>query len=224
MKGCHMAWRLARSLENLRREINQIAPHRSKVSDGTIGDGAHQSGPSDHNPNSSGVVCAFDATHDPDSGADMRKIAEHLRTKRHRAIKYVIFNRRIASAASGWRWTGYFGKNPHTQHMHVSVGRGPDGRSTGPYDDPGPWGLGTTRGDDVIGLRKGDSGERVKGLQAVLERAGFKVTVDGDYGPKTAAALLACRKSMGSTADDGNSVTGYAYAQLLTALARKQDD
>ncbi|WP_052305064.1 peptidoglycan-binding domain-containing protein [Stackebrandtia nassauensis] len=76
----------------------------------------------------------------------------------------------------------------------------------------------------MIGLRKGDSGERVKGLQAVLERAGFKVTVDGDYGPKTAAALLACRKSMGSTADDGNSVTGYAYAQLLTALARKQDD
>jgi hypothetical protein len=222
-----MGWRLARSLEVLRSEINALAPGRSKASDGTIGDAAHASGPSDHNPNSSGVVCAFDATHDPAHGADMHRISEHIRNHPPRAAKYVIFNRRIAARDGGWRWEDYFGKNAHTKHMHVSVGVGPDGRSTGSYDDTSPWGIaaaGSSGGDDVIGLKKGDSGERVKGLQAVLGRAGFEVTVDGEYGPATAAAVLACRKSLGSTATDGDAITGYAYAQIMTALARNQAD
>ena len=45
-----MTWRLARSLETLRAQINRIAPNRSKVSDGTIGDAKHASRSSDHNP------------------------------------------------------------------------------------------------------------------------------------------------------------------------------
>ena len=219
-----MAWRLARSLENLRNEINEIAPNRSKASDGTIGDDPHQGRPSDHNPNPKNVVCAFDATHDPGSGADMRRVSEHLRTNRHEALKYIIWSRRIASASSGWRWTAYHGSNPHTRHMHVSVGRGPDGQSTGPYDDSSPWGLASRLGDEMIGLRKGDSGERVKGLQAVLGRAGFHTEVDGEYGSKTAAAVLKCRKSMGSDAKNGNKIDGYGYAQLLSALVKKQGD
>lgn len=76
----------------------------------------------------------------------------------------------------------------------------------------------------MIGLRKGDSGERVKGLQAVLGRAGFHTEVDGEYGSKTAAAVLKCRKSMGSDAKNGNKIDGYGYAQLLSALVKKQGD
>lgn len=80
----------------------------------------------------------------------------------------------------------------------------------------------TEGGDDVIGLKKGDSGERVKDLQASLGYAGHPVTVDGDYGTKTASALLAMRKAMGSTATDGDEVTGYAAAQLRKAVARAE--
>lgn len=221
-----MAWRLARSLERLRSEINAAAPGRSKASDGTIGDQSHASRPSDHNPQAAGVVCAFDATHDPDSGADMRVISEHIRTHPPAAAKYIIFNRRITSRSNGWRWVAYNGSNPHTAHMHVSVGRGADGYSTGPYDDTTPWGIASTGstsgGDPMLGLKKGDSGTRVKALQAVLTRAGFTVAKDGDYGTKTAAALLALRKSEGSSATDGNEVTPDAYAQLFSALAAHQ--
>jgi len=42
-----MSWRLARSLEPLRNEVNAAAPNRSKASDGTIGDTAHSSRASD---------------------------------------------------------------------------------------------------------------------------------------------------------------------------------
>jgi len=81
----------------------------------------------------------------------------------------------------------------------------------------------------VIGLKKGDSGERVKALQALLEYAGFgeylgKYGVDGQYGAATAEALRQARKSVGSEAKSGygDKVTGWAYAQLMVAVARKQ--
>jgi hypothetical protein len=79
------------------------------------------------------------------------------------------------------------------------------------------------RGGTMIGLTIGDSGEPVKGLQSALNRAGFNPgTVDGDYGPNTADALLDCRKSQGSTAKSGATVTGHAHTQLLSALIDKR--
>lgn len=135
-------WRAARSLDVLRDEINAIAPYRSKRSDGTIGDTAHQASASDHNPNDQGVVCARDFTHDPGAGADMHRISRRIVAVAPPALKYVIWNRQIwsrARAAEGWR--RYSGSNPHTKHMHVSVGRGGDGDSTGPYDDTSTWGI-----------------------------------------------------------------------------------
>ena len=65
-------WRVAKSLLLLRNQVNRKAPNRSKVSDGTIGDKAHQSQNSDHNAwvkdGSVGVVTALDITHDPTDG------------------------------------------------------------------------------------------------------------------------------------------------------------
>lgn len=228
-------WRVARSLEVLRAEINAVAPGRSTTSDGSIGDAAHAGSPSDHNPNSDGVVCARDFTHDPDSGADMHRLSRTIVANAPPALKYVIWDRQIWSrsrSAEGWR--RYSGSNPHTQHMHVSVGRGPDGQSSGPYDDTTPWGIATGApagtGDDVIGLRIGDGmgdrthlREQVKGLQALLRYAGFDPgEVDGKYGAGTSGAVLAARRSVGSGIADGDNLTGWAWAQIMLALTRKQ--
>lgn len=88
---------------------------------------------------------------------------------------------------------------------------------------PGAGGAGGGVEDELIGLKKGDKGERVKGLQACLVYAGFdlpKHGVDGDFGQETADALLTARKSVGSTVDKAETVTGYAYAQLMMAMAK----
>lgn len=144
-------WRAARSLDVLLDEINAIAPGRSKVSDGTIGDARHAASDSDHNPNDADVVTARDFTHDPATGADMHRISRRIVAVAPPALKYLIWNRQIwsrARADEGWR--PYRGSNPHTRHMHVSVGRGPDGHSTGPYDDTSTWGLRAGTGIDPI--------------------------------------------------------------------------
>ncbi len=137
-------WRLAGSLVELRDEVNARWPNRSKVSDGTIGDAAHAATWSDHNPTTAGVVCAFDITHDPVNGPDGSVLSELFRSHPHPDVKYVIWNRRIFSAyPSGsvppFTWRAYTGADPHTSHVHVSVGVGPDGRSVEPYDDASSW-------------------------------------------------------------------------------------
>lgn len=134
-----MSWRLANSLVRLRDQIDAEVPGRNKASDGTIGDARHQAQASDHNPNAAGVVCALDITHDPTHGVDTYAIADLLRIHPHPDLKYVISNGRIASIWSNWAWQRYTGPDPHTNHMHVSVGRGADGQSQPPYDDTTDW-------------------------------------------------------------------------------------
>lgn len=119
-------WRLAKSLEQLRAQINQAYPSRSKVSDGTVGDIAHSARASDHNPNAAGVVCAFDCTHDSENGCDAQDLADALVVSRDERIKYLIWNKRMCSSypAHGkpaWTWRPYSGSNPHQKHIHVSV-------------------------------------------------------------------------------------------------------
>src|SRR5262245_40047305 len=137
-----MSWRLAKSLEVLRDQINQIAPARSKSSDGSIGDASHASRDSDHSPwvrdGSTGVVTAIDITNDPVHGVDSEALAEKLRASRDPRIKYIISNRKICSSTqSPWAWRKYTGANPHNHHVHISV------KSSKPlYDDTDPWQLG----------------------------------------------------------------------------------
>lgn len=135
-----MAWRVAKSLLKLRDQVNAAAPNRSKLSDGTIGDAAHASRSSDHNPwvkdGSTGVVTAIDLTHDPAHGADMHVVSEALRRSGDPRRKYLIWNRRIASSIAGWAWRPYSGSNPHTKHMHLSVQP-----TKSLYDNTGAWSI-----------------------------------------------------------------------------------
>lgn len=138
-----MGWRIAGSLARLRDQINAAYPTRNKASDGVVGDAAHASSASDHNPNSAGVVCAMDITHSPQTGFDAHALADRLRVNRHPNLKYIISNRRICGAWTGWAWWAYNGSNPHSSHVHFSVGRGNDGQSQPPYDDATDWAIGS---------------------------------------------------------------------------------
>lgn len=148
--------RLANSLVRLRDQVNAAYPNRSKASDGWIGDAAHASTPSDHNPNSQGVVNALDLTHSPATGFDAHALAERLRVNRHPNLRYIISNSRIASAGTGWNWKAYSGSNPHSKHIHISVGQPTtttrDGQSTTNYDNTTNWNINavTPQGDIMI--------------------------------------------------------------------------
>jgi hypothetical protein len=83
-------------------------------------------GTSDHIPDpKTGIVRGLDTDRDlsgkpkPDL---MPYLADQLRlcAKQDKRIKYIIFNSRICSAKSLWRWRTYRGVNPHTKHCHVS--------------------------------------------------------------------------------------------------------
>lgn len=148
-----MTWRVAESLDVLLEEINKRSPHRSKVSDGSIGNAAHAARDSDHNPwvkdGATGVVTARDFTNDPGDGFDSSDFADWLRKRckagdEHR-VKYVISDRRIASASfsasdrakgrKAWEWWPYNGLNAHLHHVHVSVSS-----TKSLYDSTRPWG------------------------------------------------------------------------------------
>lgn len=127
-----MAWRVAESLETLRKQLNTAFPNRSKISDGGIGDARHQaSKSSDHNPHvrdskGIGVVTARDFTHDPKNGLDCNKLAQWLIESRDKRIKYIIWNKRILSSKnSPWKWRPYSGSNAHSHHLHLSVDADP---------------------------------------------------------------------------------------------------
>src|SRR5690606_13626231 len=135
-----MTWRVAKSLDVLLGQLNAMFPGRSKISDGSIGDAAHATRDSDHNPwYGPGIVTARDYTHDPAGGLDGQWLADSLVASRDSRIKYIIWNRRIWQGS----WQPYYGANPHTKHLHLSVVASPA------CDDTTPWSLtGSPNGGD----------------------------------------------------------------------------
>ncbi len=181
-----MTWRLAKSLETLRKQINEAAPKRVKTSDGTIGDAAHSSRASDHNP-VGGVVHAIDITHDPQNGVNCNLIATALKGSGDPRIKYVIWNKFIWNPDVSPDWRPYSGANPHNKHIHVSV------RAGRLADDTGPWSWGGPKpmpeaapAESRPMLRQGVTGEAAhvarakQALIAALQKeAGFGPLMDG---------------------------------------------
>jgi hypothetical protein len=127
--------RIAKSLAALRKQVNEAYPKRDKAHDGWIGDQAHASRASDHNPNKDGVVLALDLTHDPANGFNARTFAEVLRKNRDNRVSYVIDNGEIfSSTVSPWKRRPYRGSNKHDKHTHISVVSSPQR-----YDDARAW-------------------------------------------------------------------------------------
>ena len=72
---------------------------------------------------SGGVVRALDVDRDLGGPANNAYyLANQLKTlaKKDKRISYIIFNHKIASRISLWKWRKYRGSNPHTSHVHIS--------------------------------------------------------------------------------------------------------
>ncbi len=203
-----MSWRAAPSVAAALAEATRRWPGRRRASDGTVGDTSHAAGNSDHNPDASGVVHAFDLTHDPATGVDCNTLAAHLVAVQDARVKYIIWNRQISNpTVQNWAWRPYTGKNPHTHHMHVSVKStataendtsawwnltgGPAPAPTPPAPVPVPptpgGGGGGSGGTAYPGqpLRSGSRGADVRRLQARLHERGWAIVADGIFGPQT---------------------------------------
>jgi hypothetical protein len=126
-------WRLAPCLVKLVEEMEERAPGRNTASDGSIGDLAHSSRTSDHNPDENGWVKALDISDDPGNlqagmiydrdDFDPDVFGEMLRLRRDRRVSYYISDDRIfdTDGANAWQWREYEGTNEHRSHAHLSV-------------------------------------------------------------------------------------------------------
>ncbi len=208
-----MTWRLAKALDPYLAQINAAAPNRDHSSDGGIGDAAHASRGSDHNPwikvRGEGVVRAYDITHDPEDGLDSYALAEHLRITADPRIHYIISNYKIANPGEPWRpYKCPPNKNPHNHHVHISLSE-----KESLFDDASPWDIGLGKAPiitravavikkTVVGpkityptLRKGSKGDDVRRLQRLLNFSAKDI--DGDYGKKTEAAVESAQRKFG---------------------------
>jgi hypothetical protein len=204
-----MTWRIAKSLEKLRSQINAEYPKRDKSSDGTIGDAAHASRSSDHNPwvkdGKTGVVTGMDITNDPKNGMASGDLAEALLASRDPRIKYVISNARICSGDAGpspWVWRKYSGANAHRHHVHLSVK--PEKKF---YDSVKPWSIAVKPAKFVEPIATIEEPEEVESEAEVAQPAPIDIQTvqedlikigyhevgksDGVFGPNTAKAIAA---------------------------------
>lgn len=221
-----MTWRLAKSLDVLRSQVNALVPNRSKMDDGTIGDESHSQRESDHNPDSHGVVTAMDLTHDPGRGLDSYVFADELLRAKDGRIKYVISNRRIASGAGqeheAWVWRHYDGASPHDEHVHISVKD-----DAAHADAVTPWALelptplkawaSQPPKQDLPRLSLGAHNTDVQTLQGLLNANGARLLVDGEFGPLTDAAVRSFQGVVGLATD--GVVGGYTWRALQAGIA-----
>lgn len=129
-----MSWRAAPAILALQQTLDAARPgRRARHSDGVIGDPAHSTRKSDHNPDSDRMVCAVDV-HDSDELDDGSLYAAIKAAGPLNPVKYAINGGRIWSPERGER--RYTGVNPHPDHCHVSVTQAGKRRRT-PWVLPG---------------------------------------------------------------------------------------
>ncbi len=224
-----MTYRLAESLKTLRAQIDKLWPKRSKISDGWIGDAAHATRTSDHNPyikdkNGVGVVRAIDITNDPVNGPNLAALIQPL--LRDKRTRYVIFNKKIYNPSiQGGAARPYNGVNAHQHHLHISVSE-----AAVHYDNPANWNLAADAPVQAPAppkpapasvtktLKLGDSGIEVNRLQALLRDKGYTIQVDGGFGPKTEQIVKQYQKGIGLTPD---GVVGPVTWSRLLAVPSK---
>lgn len=128
-----MGWIVAKLCKGgvtLRDQIDRRWPKRDKKSDGWIGDQAHSTRVSDHNPNKAGIVHAIDIDEGLGTfskGGTARVLANQLADYAasglpgSNRIKNIVYENRVASGTyrKTW-WTWRHGNYGHEGHIHVS--------------------------------------------------------------------------------------------------------
>ena len=119
--------KLCKAGQQLRLQVDDSFPSRLRASDGWVADARHvKAGTSDHIPDpSSSIVRAIDITRNLSGTKEqdlMPYLADQIRiaARSDKRIAYVIFNSKICSKKSLWRWVAYRGVNPHIKHCHIS--------------------------------------------------------------------------------------------------------
>lgn len=125
--------RKSHSLNTLFHQCDLAFPNRSRASDGWIGDPAHQSRQSYHNP-INGIVYAGDFTHDPAHGFSIDQFTNQLAASGDTRLYEMIANG-LYWHHSNKQWVRYTGSNPHTKHAHITTW--PTTRG----DNPAAWDL-----------------------------------------------------------------------------------
>jgi glycosidase len=119
-------------LVTLRAEFNALNPERDKGADGWIGDAAHQSRPSDHNPDSAGRVHAvdIDSTGPWPDHSFHTYVTNIIADERDKwldpndicRLEYVIWDHEIYSRTNDFEPRDYTrSSDPHTNHAHFSA-------------------------------------------------------------------------------------------------------
>ena len=126
---------LSKAAVQLRNQLDDTYPDRSRKSDGWVADYNHQRrGKSDHIPDASAnfVVRAIDidARLSDDKRASAH-LADQIRlyAKRYGRVHYVIHLGMIASPIMNYKWRRYRGYNPHNHHLHLSFRKDQDHNS-----------------------------------------------------------------------------------------------
>ena len=135
--------RLCKSGVILREQINRSFVDRDTASDGWIADRRHMSrGKSDHIPNADSVVFAIDIDRDlsgkakPDIMPDLvDQIRVYAKSDKLKRFSYLIFDGKIASGKSLWKFKTYTGINAHRHHAHISFTLAGDHHDL-PFDIP----------------------------------------------------------------------------------------
>lgn len=122
-----MQTKLSKAAIQLREQFDDCYPDRNRASDGWLGDARHSNKKSDHNPDADGWVRAIDVTADLGANDDeMHNVVDQLRRFGRKRLAYIIFDGKIASPKSLWKWRTYKGINPHRKHAHFSFKKSAD--------------------------------------------------------------------------------------------------
>lgn len=169
-----MAWQRARNMDRLRTDALAVWPGMTIFD---IGDTAHASGRSGHNPDDTVLpeggtaelsdpdvkqeVRALDFMLGPEfTAADARELVAALRDPRsRRRLYYVIYDRRIYRRDGSD--SAYTGSNPHTDHVHASGWWEDDENTT-------PWAAVLEKGQDMTP----DENLKLRWIDARLEAIG----------------------------------------------------
>ena len=123
-----MKVKLSKAAIQLREQIDDSFPDRSRLSDGWIADARHmRAGKSDHCPDAQGWVRAIDVSRglfqgsEPDIMGDLvDQLRQAGRSKRENRISYIIYDGFIYSSKFRFIKRKYTGANKHTKHAHFS--------------------------------------------------------------------------------------------------------